>query len=198
MDDHTREHLHESPRVVTVPLILLAIPSVILGGLTIGSMLFGGYFGNAIQVADNHDVLAEVGSHYHGAFNFVLHGFKTPALYLAAAGTLLAAYIYLLNPAAADWFGRRFSVVHRLLDNKYGFDDFNQRVFANGGLKVANKLWSVGDVKLIDGMMVNGTANGVGALSQVIRTVQSGYLYHYAFAMIIGLMVMLSVFIFTT
>ncbi len=198
MDEHTKEHLHESPGVVTWPLILLAIPSVILGALTIGSMLFGGFFGSAIQVAPEHDVLAEIGSHYHGAFNFVLHGFKTPALYLALAGTAAAAYIYLYKPSIAEWFASRFGFIHRLLDNKYGFDDFNQKVFAGGSLRVADKLWSVGDVKLIDGVMVNGTAKSIGALALVVRTVQSGYLYHYAFAMIIGLLAMLSVFIFTT
>ncbi|OED34427.1 NADH-quinone oxidoreductase subunit L [Chromatiales bacterium (ex Bugula neritina AB1)] len=197
-DEHTREHLHESPRVVTVPLILLAIPSVILGAFTIGPMLFGSYFGGAIQVAENHDVLAELGQHYHGAFNFVFHGFKTPALYLALSGTLLAGYIYLYNPGIAEWCYRKFGFIHKLLDNKYGFDDFNQKVFAGGSLRLADKLWSVGDVKLIDGVMVNGTANSIGLFAQVVRTLQSGYLYHYAFAMIIGLLAMLSIFIFTT
>jgi len=124
-DEHTREHLHESPKVVTIPLILLAIPSVILGALTIGSMLFGGFFGDAIYVDEKHDVLAHIGQHYHGALNFVLHGFKTPPLYLALIGGVSAWYIYLKN---------------RL----------------------------------------------------------SGYLYNYAFAMIIGLLAMLSIFIFTT
>ena len=198
MDDHTREHLHESPSVVTTPLILLAIPSVILGALTIGSMLFGEYFGNAIQVAKEHDVLAKVGEHYHGPLNFVLHGFKTPPLYLALAGVLAAWFIYLRKPEIAQWFADKFGFVHRLLDNKYGFDDFNQAVFAGGSLKVADKLWNVGDAKLIDGMMVNGSANKIGKLSTIVRTIQSGYLYHYAFAMIIGLLAMLSVFIFTT
>ena len=198
MDEHTREHLHESPKVVTMPLILLAIPSVILGAMTIGSMLFGKYFGDAIQVAPEHDVLAKVGEHYHGPLNFVLHGFKTPALYLALAGVLAAWFIYLRKPEIAQWFADKFSFIHRLLDNKYGFDDFNQAVFAGGSLKIADKLWNVGDAKLIDGMMVNGSANKIGVLSSIVRTIQSGYLYHYAFAMIIGLLAMLSVFIFTT
>ncbi len=198
MDQHTKDHLHESPSVVTVPLILLAIPSVILGALTIGSMLFGGYFGDAIYVAPAHDVIEKVGQHYHGPLSFVLHGFKTPALYLAFAGTLAAWFIYLKRPDIADWFANRFSFIHKLLDNKYGFDDFNQKVFAGGSLQIADKLWNVGDVKLIDGMMVNGSAGKVGTLSALVRTIQTGYLYHYAFAMIIGLLAMLSVFIFTT
>ncbi len=198
MDQHTREHLHESPSVVTVPLVLLAIPSVVLGALTIGGMLFGHYFGDSIFVAAEHDVLEKVGEHYHGPLSFVLHGFKTPALYLALAGTLAAWFIYLRKPELAEFFSSRFGFVHRLLENKYGFDDFNQKVFAGGSLKLADKLWSVGDVKMIDGMMVNGSANKIGVFSALIRTVQSGYLYHYAFAMIIGLLAMLSVFIFTT
>ena len=197
-DDHTREHLHESPKVVTWPLILLAIPSVILGGLTIGSMLFGGFFGDAIYVAKEHDVLAKLGEHYHGAFNFVLHGFKTPALYLALAGAASAWYIYLKNPAIADWFAKKFSFVHRLLENKYGFDDFNQKVFAGGSLHLADKLWSIGDVKMIDGMMVNGTANKIGFFSSLARGKLTGYLYNYAFVMIAGLLAMLFIFFFTT
>jgi NADH-quinone oxidoreductase subunit L len=128
----------------------------------------------------------------------VLHGFVTPALYLALAGTVAAWFIYMRKPELADFFASKFGFVHRLLENKYGFDDFNQKVFAGGSLKLADKLWSVGDVKMIDGMMVNGSANKVGVFSALIRTVQSGYLYHYAFAMIIGLLAMLSVFIFTT
>jgi NADH-quinone oxidoreductase subunit L len=198
MDDHAKEHLHESPSVVTVPLILLAIPSVILGAMTIGGMLFGHYFGGAIYVVPEHNVLAKVGEHYHGPLSFVLHGFVTPALYLALAGTVAAWFIYMRKPELADFFASKFGFVHRLLENKYGFDDFNQKVFAGGSLKLADKLWSVGDVKMIDGMMVNGSANKVGVFSALIRTVQSGYLYHYAFAMIIGLLAMLSVFIFTT
>ncbi len=197
MDDHTRDHCHEPPRVVTVPLILLAIPSVILGAMTIGPMLFGGFFGDAIQVAPEHDVLAELGAGYHGAFQFVLHGFKTPALYLALAGAVAAWFIHLQKPGIATWFAEKFSVVHRILDNKYGFDAFNEKVFAGGARQVADRLWKVGDVKLIDGLMVNGTANGIGLISNIVRTLQTGYLFHYAFAMIVGLLALLSVFIFS-
>jgi NADH-quinone oxidoreductase subunit L len=198
MDQHTKEHLHESPRVVTVPLILLAIPSVILGAMTIGAMVFGNYFGSAIQVAEKHDVLGRLAEDYHGVFGFILHSFKYPAVYLALAGSVAAWFIYMRKPEIADNLSKRFSFIHRLLENKYGFDDFNQKVFAGGSLRIADKLWSVGDVKLIDGIMVNGTANKIGVLSQLIRNVQSGYLYHYAFAMIIGLLAMLSIFIFST
>ncbi len=197
-DDHTREHLHESPKVVTWPLILLAIPSVILGALTIGSMLFGGFFGEAIYVAKDHDVVAKIGEHYHGPLSFVLHGFKTPALYLAFAGAISAWFIYLKNPSIADWFAKKFGFVHRLLENKYGFDDFNQKVFAGGSIALAGKLWSIGDVKLIDGVMVNGTANKIGFFSSLARGKLTGYLYNYAFVMIAGLLAMLTIFFFTT
>ena len=171
---------------------------MILGGIAIGPMLFGGFFQDAIQVHESRDVLAELGSSYHGAFNFVLHGFKTPALYLALAGVAAAWYIYMVNPAVADTIASRFGWLRRLLENKYGFDDFNERVFAGGSRQVADKLWSVGDVKLIDGLLVNGTANGIGVLSLIIRTLQSGYLFHYAFSMIIGLLALLTIFIIST
>jgi len=198
-DDHTREHLHESPKVVTIPLILLAIPSVILGAFTIGAMLFGGFFDGAIFVDPKNDVVAHVGEHYHGPLAFVLHGFKTAPLYLALAGALSAWFIYLKNPSIAQWFADKFGFMHRLLENKYGFDDFNQKVFAGGSLNIADKLWSVGDVKIIDGMMVNGTANKVGLFSSITRERQSKFLlFNYAFAMIIGLLAMLTIFIFTT
>ncbi len=197
-DDHTREHLHESPKVVTWPLILLAVPSVILGAMTIGSMLFGGFFGDAIYVAKENDVLAKLGADYHGAFAFVLHGFKTPALYLALLGAGSAWFIYLKNPSIADWFAKKFGFVHRLLENKYGFDDFNQKVFAGGSLSLADKLWSVGDVKMIDGLLVNGTANKIGFFASLARGRLTGYLYNYAFVMIAGLLAMLFIFFITT
>ena len=166
--------------------------------MTIGPMLFGGFFGSAIVVDAKHDVLAEIGQHYHGAFNFVLHGFKTPAMYLALAGAVSAWFIYMKKPSIADQLAKKFGFLHRLLENKYGFDDFNQKVFAGGSLSLADKLWNVGDVKLIDGMMVNGTAGKIGLFSTVVRKLQTGHLYDYAFSMIIGLLAMLSIFFFTT
>jgi len=197
-DDHTREHLHESPKVVTWPLILLAIPSVLLGGIAIGATLFGGYFDGAIVVAKEHDVVAKVGEHYHGAIAFMLHGLKTPPFYLAMAGVASSWFIYLRKPSIAEWFATKFSFIHRLLDNKYGFDDFNQKVFAGGSLNLANKLWTVGDVKMIDGIMVNGTANKIGFFSSLGSGKLTGYLYNYAFVMIAGLLAMLVIFFFTT
>ena len=195
MDHHTKEHLHESPAVVTIPLILLAIPSVIAGWLFVGPVLFEGYFRESIIVIAPHDVLAEMGEHFTGAAGFVMHGLMAPAVWVALAGVALAYYLYMVKPELPERIKRQFSGVYRLLDRKYGFDEFNEVVFANGGRATGRALWKVGDVALIDGVMVNGTANSVGWLASVIRTAQTGFLYHYAFAMIIGLLIFLSWFV---
>ena len=197
MDDHTRENLHEPPGVVTWPLILLAIPSVFIGALTVSSVVFGGFFDGVITVLPAHDVIGALGEDYHGALQFMLHAFQTPAVYLAAAGVAAAWVFYLLAPAIPAFLADRLGVLHRVLDNKYGFDDFNQAVFARGSLGVGRFLWQRGDVGVIDGALVDGSAGRVGALAGVARGVQSGYLFHYAFAMIIGMLVMLTWFLFT-
>ena len=196
MDEHTRHHLHESPPVVTVPLVLLAIPSVIIGALAIGPLQFGGFFGHAIMVLPEHDVLEVLAAEYHGAFNFILHGLMAPAVWLALLGVGVAWFIYLKRPELAGEIKERFPGIYKLLDRKYGADEFNDTVFAGGSRSLGRFLWRFGDVKLIDGVIVNGTAFGIGRLSAVIRRVQSGFLYHYAFAMIIGLLVLLTWFVF--
>lgn len=187
MDDHTRSHLHETPAVVTVPLILLAIPSAVIGWLTIGPILFGGFFGEAVFVTDAHDVLAHLGETFHGSAGFVLHGFQTPPFYLAAAGTIVAWYLYLKRPDIPASIQSSLSGLHTLLVRKYYLDDLWIHGFAGGGRKLGQFLWTRGDELVIDGMMVNGTARSVGRLSGVLRQLQTGYLYHYAFAMIIAL-----------
>ncbi|MGB5579538.1 MAG: hypothetical protein WBM68_03145, partial [Woeseia sp.] len=191
MDAKTRSHLHETPRVVTVPLILLAIPSAIIGWLTIKPMLFGDFFGKAIFVTEEHDVLAELGEAFHGSAGFILHGMQGPAVYLAAAGALVAWFLFLKRPDFADAIRKRFSGVHNLLERKYFFDELWINGFAAGGRSLGSFLWQKGDALLIDGMMVNGTANSVRRLAGVLRHLQTGYLYHYAFAMIIALTLML-------
>jgi len=196
MDQHTKEHLRESPWVVTVPLILLAIPSVFIGGMTIGPVLFGDYFGSAIFIAPQHDVLAELGKNFHGAFAFVEHSFGGPAFYLAMAGLFTAWLIYMKSPQIADNMKNRFSWLYRLLDNKYYFDDFNAAFFGAGSRLLGRELWQQGDVKFIDGVLVNGSAKLVGWFAGVTRHLQTGYLYHYAFAMIIGVIVLLAMGIF--
>jgi NADH-quinone oxidoreductase subunit L len=191
MDDHTRSHLHETPPVVTVPLILLAIPSAIIGWLTIDTVLFGGYFDNSILILQEHGAMAAVAEVFHGPANFVVHGFSGPVLYLAAAGVVSSWYIYLKKPSIADATRRRFSFIYNLLDQKYYCDRFNQVVFAGTCRGIGHLLWRLGDALVIDGFFVNGSARLVGWLSGVIRHVQTGYLNHYAFAMISGLILLL-------
>lgn len=194
-DDHTREHLHESPKVVTGPLIALAVPSVIIGAMFIESMLFGDYFGSSIVVHPEHDVLAELGADYHGIFGFITHGLMQPPFWLAISGVAVAWYLYLKRPDLPRRIADSASVVHSVLLEKYGFDRFNDWFFAGGARGTGKLLWRIGDVGLIDGLLVNGSAKFVGWWSQVIRHVQSGYLYHYAFAMILGLLALLAVFV---
>lgn len=183
---------HETPWVVTGPLIALAIPSVIIGAMYIEPMLFAGFFGDAIQVKPEHDVLAALGANYHGVVGFVLHGMMMPPFWLAMAGVGTAYYFYMVRPDIPEAIKQRFSAIHALLENKYGFDSFNEIFFAGGSRGIGGLLWKIGDMKLIDGMIVNGSAYGVGKIAAFIRHLQSGYLYHYAFAMIIGLLIMLA------
>jgi len=182
----------ESPRVVTLPLVLLAIPSIVAGWPFIGPLLFGDYFQGAIFVAENHDVLGHIGEEFHGPAAFVLHGLQAPAVWLAALGVLAAWYLYLKNTALAAQLRERAGALHTLLVNKYYFDAFNERFIAGGSRALGNLLWRGGDVAVIDGALVNGSARVVGWLANVVRGVQSGYLYHYAFATIIGLSALLA------
>lgn len=192
MDEHTRAHVHETPAVVTVPLILLAIPSLVIGALTIGPLLFGGWFGDAIVVRPEHDVLATLGADYHGVWSFMVHGMLQPPFVLAMLGVLLAWWFVLQRPDMADALRRRFGFVYRILVAKYGFDRFNEIFFAGGGRGAGRLLWRVGDIGLIDGLLVNGSARTVGWLAGIVRQVQTGYLFQYAFTMIIGLLLLLS------
>jgi NADH-quinone oxidoreductase subunit L len=193
MDEETRSHVHESPLVVTGPLVLLAIPAAVIGWFTIGPVLFGDFFGGSIVVADQHDVLAELGKGFHGSWEFVLHALQhSPAVYLAAAGAATAWFFYLKRPDLPAVISKKVSGLYTLLDRKYYFDDVYIRGFAAGGRAAGKFLWQKGDELVIDGMIVNGTANSVRRLSGVLRQLQTGYLYHYAFAMIIGLTMLLA------
>ncbi|MDH5633095.1 MAG: NADH-quinone oxidoreductase subunit L [Gammaproteobacteria bacterium] len=195
MDDHTREHLKESPFVVVFPLVMLAIPSILAGGLYIEPMLFGKFFGNAISVAPQHDVVGELGRGWHGIGQFMVHGVMAAPFWLAVGGIVTAAIFYLKKPELPEWFASRFSSLHTLLMNKYYLDEVYQAVFAGGSRALGRFLWKTGDVRLIDGLMVNGSARVVGWISSVIRHVQTGYVYHYAFAMIIGLFVLITFYL---
>ncbi|MFT7235105.1 MAG: NADH-quinone oxidoreductase subunit L [Methylophagaceae bacterium] len=191
-DKHEGHLPHESPKVVTVPLVLLAIPSV-LAGFMIGPMVFGQFFGDAIYVSAEHDVLSQL--NYHGVTSFILHGLMTPPFWLAMAGVGTAYYFYRLNPAIPEKLHKSFNWLYRVLENKYGFDRFNEVVFAGGARLIGRVLWKAGDQTLIDGALVNGTAKTVGYVSKKVRLLQSGYLYHYAFAMILGVWLLLTYFV---
>ena len=155
-------------------------------------MLFGHWFDGVIYVAERHNVLGELAHEYTGQMGFVVEAFKAPALYLAAAGVASAWYLYLKNPALTDRIAAVMAPVIRVLDNKYWFDWFNENVLARGARALGRLFWKVGDEIVVDGVLVNGSARSVGWLAAVVRHVQSGYLYHYAFAMIIGLAAMLA------
>ncbi len=192
MDEKMRSHVHESPWVVTGPLILLAIPSAVIGWFTIAPVVFGDFFGTSIAVTERHDVLAQLGREFHGSWAFILHAFQqSPVVYLAAAGAGTAWYFYLKRPDLPDVISKKLSGLYTLLVNKYYFDDLYINGFAAGGRAAGKFLWQKGDELLIDGIMVNGTANSVGRLAGIMRQLQTGYLYDYAFAMIIGLTLLL-------
>ena len=195
MDAETRSHVHESPKVVTLPLILLAIPSLLAGAFLAGPMLFGGYFGDAIHVAHDHDPLHGIAHHWHGAFEFALHGFATLPFWLAMAGVATAGICYLLARGIPDMVAARLGLVYRILLNKYWFDDLNALVFAAGSRFTGRLLSRVGDGIVIDGLFVNGSAQLVRVAASIGRRLQTGMLYHYAFAMIVGLLLLLAHFV---
>ena len=188
VDEHTKAHLKEPGWVVKGPLIMLAIPSVIIGMFAIEPILFGDFLTKEIFILPEHGVLAELAEEYHGVGAFVMHAFHGPAIYLALAGFLSAAYLYLKNPELAGRLREKFAVPVKILDNKYGFDDFNNAVFASGARNIGKVLWKFGDKLLIDGLLINGTAKLIGRVAVFSRSLQTGYLYHYAFSIILGLL----------
>lgn len=199
-DDHGHhgEHHepHESPWVVTVPLILLAIPSVVIGFTTIEPMLYGGFFKDAIFVnLEKHPAMEELKQLFHGPAQMALHGLTAAPFWLALSGSVLAWYMYMVNPALPAAIKRMFMPVFTLLDNKYYFDWFNENVLARGTRLLGTALWKGGDQKLIDGALVNGSWKLVGWVSGVVRRLQSGYIYHYAFGMIVGVFVLMTYFV---
>ena len=194
-DAHAKKHIHESPKVVTVPLILLAIPSVVIGWFTVGPMLFEGFFGSAIKVLPQHDVLGKLGEHYHGPWGFVMHGVMGWPFWLALAGFITAWFIYMVRPQIADLIKRRLSWLYKLLDKKYWVDEIYLAVFGGGSRGLGKILWFGGDRAIIDGVMINGSARAVGRIAAITRRVQTGYLFHYAIAMILGLLLLLTWFV---
>ena len=158
-------------------------------------MVFGDFFDGAIFVLPQHDVLAHFAENYHGLLGFVLHGLMTPPFWLAVLGVATAYVLYIKRPDIPAKLQQQFSWLYKVLDNKYGFDEFNQKVFSGGSRMLGQVLWKIGDQTMIDGVMVNGTAKTVGLVARVVRQIQTGYLYTYAFAMIVGLLILLTYFV---
>lgn len=200
-DDHHGHHNehhdpHESPWVVTVPLILLAIPSVVIGFMTIQPMLFGDFFKDAIFIdAEKHAAMEELAKAFHGPVQMALHALRTMPFWLALAGVASAYYMYLVNPALPAAIKARFQPIYTLLENKYYLDWFNENILARAMRALGTGLWKGGDEALIDGAIVNGSWKGVAWVSGVIRRVQTGYLYHYALVMILGVFVLMTYFV---
>lgn len=195
MDKHTREHLHESPWVVTVPLVVLAVPTVASGWL-IGTLLFGDYFAGVIEIQEQHDVVALMKEHYTGIVGMMIHSLMTLPFWLAMAGIFTAWFLYQYKVELPGKIRKIAGPVYTLLDRKYYIDEFYSWLFAGGLRSLSNVLWKYGDIKVIDGLMVNGSAKAVAWFSTVIRRFQSGYIYHYAFSMIVGVFVLMSLWLF--
>jgi NADH-quinone oxidoreductase subunit L len=200
-DDHGHGHdehhdPHESPWVVTVPLLLLAIPSVVIGYMTIEPMLFGEFFKDAIFTdADKHHVMHELADAFHGPVAMAVHAVSTAPFWLALSGVVVAWYMYLVNPAVPAFFARVLRPLIVVLENKYFMDWINENILARGARLLGTGLWKGGDRALIDGLLVNGSWKVVGWVSSVVRWFQSGYLYHYALVMILGILVLMTYFV---
>jgi NADH-quinone oxidoreductase subunit L len=183
--------------VVTIPLIGLAIPSIFIGYMTIEPILFGGWLTNdgSIFVLEKNDVLAELGHHFHGATAMATHALSTVPFWLMIAGFVLSTLIWLFRPSIAELASKRRPWLYRVLDHKYYFDEFYRKVFVDGTVSLGNKLWRKADAGLIDNGLVNGSARVVEWVAARVRRWQTGFLYDYAFAMIIGLLGILVVWL---
>jgi NADH-quinone oxidoreductase subunit L len=185
----------ESPLVVTIPLILLAIPSIFIGWMTVEPVLFGGWLEDSIFVLDKNNVIAELGEHFHGATAMAMHSVQTLPFWLMITGLVISTIIYLFRPSIADAVRNRMPLLHRVLYNKYYFDEFYQKVFINGSVSLGKNLWHKVDVGVIDNGIVNGSGRVVEWVAARVRRWQTGFLYDYAFAMIIGLIGVLAVWV---
>jgi NADH-quinone oxidoreductase subunit L len=193
-DSHSSPH--ESPWVVTVPLVLLAIPSVLIGYFTIDFMLFGDFFKGAIFVDhEKHAVMEELGHAFHGPWQMAVHSLTSAPFWLALAGVVSSYYMYMVNPALPAAIKRNVMPIFNLLENKYYLDWINENILARGARALGTGLWKGGDQTLIDGALVNGSWKLVGWIAGSVRKVQSGYLYHYALAMILGIFVLMTYFV---
>ncbi|KCB48125.1 proton-translocating NADH-quinone oxidoreductase, chain L [Bordetella hinzii 1277] len=194
-DHHHGGKPHESPWVVTLPLVLLAIPSVVIGAWVVDPMLFGKFFNGVITVLPQHPAMHELHEEWHGWVAFGLHAFQTLPFWLVVAGAVIAWYCYLINPKVPARIQASLSGLNKVLENKYYVDWVNEQIIARGARCLGHGLWQTGDRGLIDGLLVNGSARVVGWVAAVSRHLQSGYIYHYAFAMIIGIMALVTFFV---
>ncbi|NML46422.1 NADH-quinone oxidoreductase subunit L [Ramlibacter sp. G-1-2-2] len=193
-DDHAKPH--ESPWVVTAPLILLAFPSVVIGFLTIGGMLYGDFFKDAIFINfEHHPALEEMAKEFHGPVAMALHSITSPVLWLAIAGVVLSWFFYMKRPDIPAAIKQRCQPIYTLLENKYYLDWINENIIARAARAIGTGLWKGGDQGVIEGVFVNGSARAVAWFAGVVRWVQSGYIYHYAFAMLLGVIVLMSYFV---
>jgi NADH-quinone oxidoreductase subunit L len=195
MDAYTYVHLHESPSVITIPLIALALPAVFAGWAYIGPIGLGHFLNSSLVIAPQLNTIGEISAHWHGAWDFLLQGLLVWPFWLALLGIAVAAYFYWLYPGVPVALTRILSPFIWILESKYGFDAFNRTVLVRGVIQFGRVFWHMGDERLIDGIMVNGTAREIGKAALSWRRVQTGYIYHYAFAMIIGLILFMTYFV---
>ncbi|MBY0474828.1 MAG: NADH-quinone oxidoreductase subunit L [Nitrosomonas sp.] len=195
MDHHTKEHLHESPWVVTVPLVILAIPTVAAGWF-IGPMVFGDYFSGAIHVLPHHDAIEKLGAEFSGIGGMMMHALYTAPFWLSVTGIFVAWYLYCVRTDIPEKIKANFGSVYNLLDRKYYIDELYSWLFAGGTRALGTIFWKYGDIKIIDGFFVNGTARVVALTSAIVRRYQTGYIYHYAFTMIVGIFLILTLWLY--
>ena len=195
MDAHTKEHLHESPWVVTMPLIVLAIPTIAAGWF-IGSIVFGDYFNSAIHVLPQHNAIQKLGAEFNGIGEMMLHALSTAPFWLSMAGIFTAWYLYTVRTDIPGKVKAYFGSVYNILDRKYYIDELYSWLFAGGSRALGTTLWKYGDIKVIDGFFVNGTARVVTLTATIVQHFQTGYIYHYAFTMIVGIFVILTLWLY--
>lgn len=199
-DDHAHDHHHggtphESPWVVTLPLVLLSIPSIAVGAWAVDALLFKGYFANTIFIGPNSPAMATLAEYFQGWAAYGIHAFSTLPFWLMVAGLVVAWYGYVLNPALPPKIYKALSGVNRVLENKYFVDWIYENVFARGGRALGKFFWNIGDKGIIEGIFIGGSTRLVGLVAALSRVFQSGHIYHYAFAMIVGLIVLISFFV---
>ncbi|UJP06477.1 MAG: NADH-quinone oxidoreductase subunit L [Nitrosomonas sp.] len=195
MDKHTQSHLHESPWVVTVPLVVLAIPTISAGWF-IGSMVFGDYFNNVIHVLPQHDAIEKLSAEFTGIGAMMLHALTTAPFWLSIGGIFTAWYLYSARTDIPAKIRARFGLIYNILDRKYYIDELYSWFFAGGTRALGTTLWKFCDIKIIDGFFVNGAARMVVLTASMVRRYQTGYIYHYAFSMIVGILIILTFWLY--